>query len=90
MDTYPTLRRLSSVWLVLSLIAAIVIGLAGGFQVVKGDLSGGVYIILAVAIVLLAQTLSEIVSLFIDIAISLQQIASQNDLPKPIRKLPKA
>ncbi len=90
METYLILRRISSIWLILSFAAGVITGLAGGFQVVRGDVSGTIYIIAAIALILFAQTLSEVISLFIDIAISLQQIASQNDTPKPIRKLPKA
>lgn len=96
MDTYNGLRRICTVWVMLSIAVGFFAGLAGGLQVIKGDLFGAVYIIAAVIAVLFTQTLSEVVSLLIDMVIYLRRISELTGLeierpqrPRNIQKLPK-
>lgn len=85
MNTYSTLRTLCALWTWFMLIVGAIVGIAGGIQITKGDLTGIIYIIGAVALVLSAQIFTEVISLLIDIAQGLQQ---RNE-PKTIEKLRK-
>lgn len=86
MNTYQGLRNICSIWLLLSLIVGILIGMAGAVRLVNGDLVGILIIAAALALVLFAQTLSEIISLLIDMTLYLRRISEANEPePKPIR-----
>lgn len=79
MNTYQGLKTLCTLWLLVAFVIALIAGIGGGIQIVRGDFTGGLYIIGAAILLLSAQTFSEIVSLLIDIAQSLQRRTE----PKP-------
>lgn len=86
MNTYQGLRNICSIWLLLSLIVGILIGMAGAVRLVNGDLIGILIIAAALALVLFAQTLSEVISLLIDMTLYLRRISEANEPEtKPIR-----
>lgn len=99
MKNYQGLKNLCTIWVLLAVIVSSFIGIAGGIDLLRGNLIGLAYIIATIFIVLFAQTLSEIIGLFIEATVYLRRIAElthsaiESETPRSpqagIRKLPK-
>lgn len=86
MDTYPVLRRLAAIWLVIGFITATIIGIGGVFVLIASGAIGLLVIASGFITILTFQTISNVLLLLIDIADSLALRRNPSGAPQLNRK----